>query len=69
MPWQCLETWRQVVVEVCAGAAGPVSLAEIYRALAAHPKALGNQHWRAKVRQVLQQGPFRRVDRGVWAAA
>jgi hypothetical protein len=48
---------------------GPIALADIYRAFAAHRKAAGNPNYQAKIRQVLQQGPFRRVSRGQWSAA
>jgi hypothetical protein len=61
-------TWRQVVVEVMHRR-GPIGLDELYRAMAEHPKVQGRRHWREKVRQVLQQGPFERVGPGVWAAA
>jgi hypothetical protein len=62
-------TWRDVVEAVVRDCDGPVSLADLYRALSTHPKAKGNPHWQAKVRQTLQQGPFRAVSRGVWVAA
>lgn len=62
-------TWRDVVAEAVGAASGPVPLADIYRAVGRHPKAGKNPHWREQVRKVLQQGPFERVDRGVWAAA
>lgn len=45
---------------------GAVALDDLYRAARAHPKTLGRRHWREKLRQVLQQGPFERLDRGVW---
>jgi len=60
-------TWRDVVVEHVRGLRGPVALADLYRALARHPKAKANPHWQAKIRQTLQHGPFERVGRGVWS--
>lgn len=48
---------------------GPARVEDIYRAFAAHPKARDNRHVRAKVRQQLQRGPYRRVARGQWVAA
>ncbi len=57
------------LVRSTLGGRGPVSLSTLYRLVQTHPKATRNPHWRAKVRQVLQQGPFERVDRGVWRAA
>lgn len=65
-----LETWREVVSDALAGRRrGSVSLAELYRALARHPKTRRNSNWQAKVRQVLQKGPFERVGRGEWKLA
>lgn len=61
-------TWSGLVRSALVGR-GPVSLAHLYRLVQQHPKAARNPHWRAKVRQVLQQGVGQRVDRGVWAAA
>lgn len=62
-------SWREAVLTVLNQRSGPVRLDELYRALSDHPKTSGNRHWQAKVRQVLQEGPFRRVDRGMWEAA
>lgn len=62
-------TWRQEVAALLGASDGPVRLDDLYRAMADHPKARANPNYRAKIRQVLQQGGFRRVDRGVWAAA
>ena len=62
-------TWREAVAAWLKGCDGPVRLDDIYRAFARHPKAAGNPNYRAKIRQVLQHGPFQRVDRGVWKAA
>lgn len=44
----------------------PVALSDLYRAFASHPKAKRNRHYRAKIRQVLQRGPFERVAPGLW---
>jgi hypothetical protein len=62
-------TWREIVMAWLASQSGPVALADLYRALASHPKAQGKQHYQAKIRQVLQQGAGRRVRRGQWAPA
>lgn len=63
------QTWLQAVTDWMRARRGPIELAEIYRAFAAHRKAAGNPNYQAKIRQVLQQGPFRRVGRGQWSAA
>lgn len=47
---------------------GPVRLDELYRAFAQHPKTRRNRNYQAKIRQVLQRGPFERVERGTWRA-
>ncbi len=62
------QTWRDVVLQCCTKR-GPVALAELYRVLAGHPKARRNPNYQAKIRQVLQHGPFRRVGRGQWEHA
>lgn len=62
-------TWRHHLVQWLRDRRGPVALDELYQAFAGHPKARRNPNYRAKIRQVLQRGPFRRVARGQWAAA
>lgn len=62
-------TWREAVLDWLSRQSGPVPVAEVYRALAAHPKARGRQHWQAKVRQTLQRGAGRRVGPDQWVAA
>lgn len=59
-------SWREAVERWFAGRSEPVALADLYRAFADHPKARANQHWRHKLRQVLQRGQFERVDKGIW---
>lgn len=62
-------SWRDEMLAWLRGHRGPVVLADLYRAFARHPKAARNPNYRAKIRQVLQQGPFRRVARGQWECA
>lgn len=62
-------TWRDIVAAEIRRARGPVALGELYRALSRHSKARRNPHYREKIRQTLQQGPFRRVARGQWERA
>lgn len=62
-------TWRELLAQFFVNQPGPVSIDEIYRAIARHPKAANNNHVRAKVRQELQRGGYRRVGRGQWEAA
>lgn len=63
------QTWREAIMDWMRAQRGPIALADIYRAFAAHRKATGNPNYQAKIRQVLQEGPFRRVSRGQWSAA
>lgn len=59
-------SWREALDGFFAGRNGVVTLAELYRAFADHPKTAANRHWRDKLRQVLQRGEFERVDKGLW---
>lgn len=63
------QTWMQALVEWFDTQDGPVALDDLYRAFADHPKAKENPHWRAKLRNRLQHGPFERVARGKWVVA
>jgi hypothetical protein len=62
-------TWRDEILAWLRDRRGPVALDELYRAFAGHPKSARNPNYQAKIRQVLQRGPFRRVARGQWCAA
>lgn len=59
-------TWAQEIATFFEGREGPVELDELYRHFAGHRKAAGNRNVDAKVRQQLQRGPYRRVERGLW---
>lgn len=61
-------SWREVVMTYLRAHRGPVDLAQLYRALAVHPKARDATHWRAKVRQTLQRAGAQRVGPGQWEA-
>lgn len=61
-------TWRELVVGVLREADGPVHVAAVWRVVREHPKALGKEHARAKVRQILQ-AVAERVDRGQYRMA
>ena len=60
------QTWREVITDVMRRSPGPMRLDELYSAVSDHAKARGRAHWRQQIRKVLQEGPFQRVDRGVW---
>lgn len=49
------QSWSELLRDWIGRQRGPVSVGDAYRAFARHPKAQKNQHWRAKVRQKLQQ--------------
>lgn len=61
-------TWLQAVDTYLRAQRGAVKLDDLYREFARHPKAKRNPNYRAKIRQVLQKGPFERRGRGEWAA-
>ena len=63
------QTWLQAIADWFANERSPVALADLYRAFARHPKARRNRNVEAKIRQVLQRGPFERVERGLWRMA
>jgi hypothetical protein len=59
-------TWAEALDAYMASQSGPVELNELYRAFVNHPKSRENQHWRDKLRQMLQRGAYERVAKGVW---
>jgi len=48
-------SWSQAMRAWLARQHGPVSVSDAYRFFARHPKAAGNDNWRAKVRQKIAQ--------------
>lgn len=62
-------SWVEIVGAWVRAQAGPVRVADAYRALSRHPKAAGRRHVRAKIRQSLQRGAARRVGPDQWVAA
>lgn len=66
-------TWRSLVHSVLNALGGQSTLERLYAVVAskAPDKLAANEHWKAKVRQVLNQHPqlFRSSERGVWAIA
>lgn len=66
-------TWRNLVHMVLLALGGKSSLDRIYAAVAqkAPEKLASNEHWKAKIRQTLNQHPqmFASKERGVWALA
>lgn len=61
-------SWRECVAGVLRSLGGRAHLTAIYERMMAR-RPTENQHWREKVRQVLQLGPFRNVGRGEWELA
>lgn len=59
-------SWRDVVMAALAKEGGAISLSDLYRAVARHPKAAEAKHWRPKVRQTLKRAGARRVGPGQW---
>lgn len=64
--FETVGTWLQELTAIMRRIGRAVSLADLYREMAAHPKAKRNPNYQAKIRQVLQQGPFERTGNGVW---
>ena len=62
-------TWKDVVASVMNRLGDRATLDQIYSEVEGHEKTKANPNWQAKVRQTLQNGDFRHVQRGVWAAA
>jgi hypothetical protein len=60
-------TWREAVEAIVREKRGPVTVAELYRALARHPKAKVGS-WQAQIRRTLQRH-FEPMGDGVWRAA
>lgn len=63
-------TWAEIVDCALTGRllSGEAPLSDIYADIELHPKVVGKKHWKAKVRQVLQNSTeYVRVDKGVWA--
>lgn len=61
-------TWGEEVRQFLERCGGEVTLSDAYRHFARHPKASRNRHWRAKVRQQLQEHGVR-VSRGTYRRA
>jgi len=62
------ESWSQQLLALMKER-GSITMAELYGAFACRTKIAGNRNWRAKLRQKLQQGPYRNVARGQWELA
>lgn len=63
-------TWRVVVRLALVSLGGKGSLGDLYAKVAEHApdRLAANNHWQAKVRQVLQRyTDFRTIDRGIWS--
>lgn len=64
-------TWLNIVRTVLTGLGKSASLEVIYKAVetGAPDRLASNPHWKAKIRQILNQNTniFSSVDRGVWA--
>lgn len=59
-------TWIDEVRKVMERADRPMTVAQLYKALADSPKARRSKTFKAKIRQTLQRGPFEPKGDGVW---
>lgn len=62
-------TWLEELTKFMRKRGTACHLSEIYREFAGSEKAKRNPHYQAKIRQILQAGPFERVGPGLWEAA
>jgi hypothetical protein len=63
-------TWSKIVRRALSASGGVASLAQLYSIVGRHPRTKKRKHWKAKIRQVLEQSDdFVRVDSGVWSFA
>lgn len=64
-----IPTWKSIVLETIKELGGEAGLQELYKALAEHPKAQANPHFRAKIRQTLARAneDVERVEEGRYA--
>lgn len=60
-------TWGDAVLAFVRRQGGAVSVSDLYRHFARHPKARGRANWRAKVRQTVQRLRLDNVGPGLWA--
>lgn len=66
-------TWKSIVRVILVALGGTATLTRLYAAIArgAQDKLASNPHWKAKVRQTLNQNSdiFRALDQGIWSIA
>lgn len=63
-------TWKAVIKRTMQAACKPMHLSELYEAIEPYAKTRDNNHWKAKIRQIVQMtSDFTRVDKGVYCIA
>lgn len=61
-------SWYTVVLNAIEKLGGKASLQELYNEIGNHAKTKTNQHWKEKIRQVVQSyKDFQNIDRGIYA--
>ena len=61
-------TWSEIVQTALRAWNGQATLHELYSSIERHPRTKKREHWKAKVRQVLEASDqFVRVERGTWS--
>lgn len=60
--------WLNIVKIALCSIGRPATLDMIYQSISECPKVQGNDNWKAKVRQILNQNPqfFLRKKEGIW---
>lgn len=63
-------TWRDLIQTALQELGGKAPLSKLYEVIETTEKAKQNQHWKAKVRQILQiHDNFAPIDKGIWKLA
>lgn len=57
--------WRDVLVKVVQDSGGQATLTEVYKRMETK-RPTENQFWKEKIRQIIQQAPFKRVDNATY---
>lgn len=59
-------TWGEELRRFFNERTGPVTNIDLYIFFSSHPKARGRRHFKSKIRQELQIGPYRHLSAGKW---
>lgn len=57
--------WREVLIDVVKHSGGTVTLEEVYKNIEGK-RPTENPFWKEKIRQIIQQSPFKRIDNATY---